>query len=321
MISVPSLDMKRFTEPGGDRNNFARDFGTAFEAIGFCKIVNHGIDPSLVESARQLTHELFTLPFSVKQIYDGSDIQGQRGYSGMGTEGARDATVSDLKEHWMVGREGSAEELAVLGITDVNRWPSEAEFRFARELRMVITDLFSKLDVLSQNLMRAVALHLEDSEDEFAAIAGGGDSVLRMLYYPPQTTPQPEGAVRAAAHEDINLLTLLFAEKGLEAMDRDSNWIDVNPAPEELCINAGDMLQNMTNGAILSTTHRVVNPQGTDKESARVALPYFTHPRRGTDLTPRTSGIQHTGGMRNFRFKDITSDQYLAERLAEIMNK
>lgn len=134
-------------------------------------------------------------------------------------------------------------------------------------------------------------------------IAGSEQSLLRVLYYPPIDDHVEVGAIRAGAHEDINLLTILPAanEPGLQVKAKDGSWLDVPCDFGNLIINIGDMLQEASGGYFPSTTHRVINPEGVDCRKARISLPLFLHPRPEVVLSDR-----------------YTADAYLQERLAEL---
>ena len=123
-------------------------------------------------------------------------------------------------------------------------------------------------------------------------------------------------AIRAAAHEDINLITLLMTATaaGLQVMDNDGTWIDVEGNHEQIIVDSGDMIQNLTNGLFKSTTHRVVNPG--DPTQRRFSMPMFVHPRNEIDLTPREEFVVQTGGVASYQ--SINAGEYLHQRLVEI---
>lgn len=135
---------------------------------------------------------------------------------------------------------------------------------------------------------------------QLAASLSANDSLLRILHYPPLTGDEPPGAVRAAAHEDINLLTLLpvSAEPGLQVMSRDGAWVDVPGSAGDVIVNSGDMLQEASSASLPSTSHRVINPRNSSDNQSRISMPYFMAPRLDLRLSQ-----QHTAG------------SYLRERL------
>ena len=142
-----------------------------------------------------------------------------------------------------------------------------------------------------------------------------GDTIIRVLYYPALPDEAPDGAIRAAAHEDINLITILpgATASGLELLGRDGTWLEVEAHHDHVVVDSGDMLQNLSNGLFRSTTHRVVNPD--DRSSKRFSMPCFIHPARDADLTPLQSCIAKTGG--EAKYPSLTAGEYLRKRLEE----
>ena len=165
-------------------------------------------------------------------------------------------------------------------------------------------------------LLRAIAIHLELEEDWFTPRVREGNSILRLLHYPAQETPPPPGSVRAAAHEDINVITLLLGaeEAGLEVKHRSGEWLAVNPPAGALVINVGDMLQRLTNGVLPSTTHRVVNPSIARAAHPRYSTPFFLHFAPEILIDPLESCIKPG----EEAMTAITAHDYLMERLREI---
>jgi len=191
-----------------------------------------------------------------KQQYADPENGHQRGYSPIGTENAKGRTVSDFKEFWHRGRclpEDSPYRDCMKATPEVAELPAFNDATCA---------LYDALDDFGATLLRAIALHLGLEEGYFDDKVDNGNSILRLLHYPPQDNPPPEGAERAAAHEDINLITLLLGaeEAGLQARHRDGQWVDINAPEGAVVVNAGDMLQRLTAWHIPSTTHRVLNP-------------------------------------------------------------
>ena len=124
-------------------------------------------------------------------------------------------------------------------------------------------------------------------------------------------------AVRAAAHGDINLITLLMGASaaGLEILSKNNNWVPVTALPGQLVVNVGDMLERLTNKRLRSTIHRVVNPAGADLSSSRYSIPFFMHPKSDMDLTCLDSCVD---GENPKEFQDITAGEFLEQRLIEI---
>jgi isopenicillin N synthase-like dioxygenase len=179
-----------------------------------------------------------------------------------------------------------------------------------------LVDLYRHLDRLGAALLEACAAYLDEPAQRFVDMTTDSDTIVRVLYYPPLPPSTPPGAVRSAAHEDINLITLLSAAtaEGLELLRHDGTWMPVHTGFDTIVVDAGDMLQNVTNGLFKSTTHRVRNP--ADATSERFSMPCFVHARREVDLSPLPSCIQRTGG--TARYPRVTAGEYLAQRLREI---
>ncbi len=192
-----------------------------------------------------------------------------------------------------------------------NVWPTELPgFEPATQ------GLFQALDQLGQQVLRAIARYLGLADDAFVDPTHDGNSVLRLLHYPPVSADAP--GVRAGAHEDINAITLLLGaeEAGLELLDRDGRWLPINPPPGSVVCNIGDMLQRMTNHVLPSTTHRVVNPAPERRGVARYSTPFFLHfrPDYLIETLPSCVGAERP----NRYLEPITADAYLRQRLREI---
>nr|WP_305889011.1 2-oxoglutarate and iron-dependent oxygenase domain-containing protein [Parvularcula maris] len=268
----------------------------ALMRTGFVVLTDHGIDLSRLHETYETVASFFALPEQTKERYVvGRD--GQRGYTPFGRENAKGNPVPDLKEFWHVGRDAIAP----------NVWPDEPE-AFRRDVAW----LYEELDRVGLDLLRALTSPLEVARAYFDEMAAGGNSVLRLLHYPPIPEGSDPNAVRAAAHEDINLITLLVSASaaGLELMDRDGVWRPIEAPADAIIADAGDMLARITNGHIPATTHRVVNPDGPN--TSRYSMPFFLHPRPDAVLSvlPQFRGEGAA--------EDITAGDFLAERLAEI---
>jgi len=195
-----------------------------------------------------------------------------------------------------------------------NVWPSEIPAFRADELW-----LYDALESLGDELLRAIARYLGLEPEFFGPTTRLGNSVLRLLHYPPAPFDGPN--VRAAAHEDINTITLLLGaeEAGLELLDRDGAWLPINPPPTSVVCNIGDMLQRLTNHALPSTTHRVVNPALERRAVARYSMPFFLH--FAPDYLIETLPGCISPDRPNRYPVPITANDYLEERLAEIKLK
>ena len=245
--------------------DFAAAIGASFRQFGFAMVRDHGIDPALIDQAWRLTTAFFALPEAEKRSYFRADLAGARGYTPFGREIAKGAKVSDLKEFWHVGRDLPDGHPLLDQSMPRNIWPDRpAGFRETFEA------LYAALDAAGSTILARIALDLELAADWFDPAIADGNSVLRLLHYPP-VPDAPDGAIRAGAHEDINLITLLLGaeEAGLELLGRDGQWIEVAPPPGALVVNIGDMLQRLTNHVLPSTTHRVRNPNGPGSAAIR----------------------------------------------------
>ncbi len=304
--NIPVVDLGDWHEGGVARQRFITTVGESLADIGFFAVRNHRVPDALMSDAYAAARALFHLPAAVKARYHDPAKRGQRGYTGMGKEHARDASAADLKEFWQLGRPGWSHP-QYGGNVAVGEVPAFAP---------TFTDLYERLDALGQVLLQACAAYLDEPADRFAAMAQGSDTIVRVLYYPPVGKDVPPGAVRSAAHEDINLITLLSGAtaEGLELLRRDGTWMPVHTGFDTIVVDAGDMLQNVTNGLYRSTTHRVVNP--ADAASERFSIPCFIHARLDVDLTPLPSCVARTGDAP--RYPSITAGAYLEQRLREI---
>lgn len=296
---VPVLNLQDFTQgTATQQQEFVYTLGQALAHTGFFILVEHGIDPQLLTQSYQQIQALFNLPLSQKQQYEKPELHGQRGYVSFGKEHAKDHPLPDLKEFWHIGR------------TD-NFWPQELP-----DFAPALTRLYHALDECAAHLLQAASLYLDAPADFLPAMVRNGSTILRLIHYPPVPEDIPPGAVRAAPHEDINLITLLCGATaaGLELRQRDGTWLPVPVIPDGIVVDSGDMLQWLTNGLFRSTTHRVVNPVG--KNESRYSVPFFVHPRPEVDLTPLPECVARTGGVP--RFGAITAAAYLQQRLREI---
>jgi len=288
MSSVPILSLA----DGID----AEAFYDALQQTGFAVITDHGIDLSRLHSAYASAEAFFGLPTEEKLTYQIGD-DGQRGYTAFGRENAKDNPVPDLKEFWHVGRDA----------IKANVWP-KAPTSFHQDIAW----LYDELDRVGLDLLRALTGPLEVADNTFDEMATGGNSVLRLLHYPPIPDDADPKAIRAAAHEDINLITLLVSASaaGLELLHRDGTWRAIEAPADAIIADSGDMLARITNNQLPATTHRVVNPDGPNV--SRYSMPFFLHPRPEARLSVFSACRDGTEA------PDITADDFLKQRLAEI---
>ncbi|MEO6093379.1 MAG: 2-oxoglutarate and iron-dependent oxygenase domain-containing protein [Novosphingobium sp.] len=302
---LPILDLA--DEPG----RFARAIGESFRGFGFAMVQGHAIDPGLVARGWELSRRFFALPEAEKRRYHRPELAGARGYTPFGTEIAKGASAHDLKEFWHVGRDLPAGH-PLAAMMPPNLWPARHE-----GFRETFTQLFAEFDRVGAILLSRIALDLGLAPNWFDPAIADGNSVLRLLHYPPVAGGEG-GALRAGAHEDINLITLLLGaeEAGLELLARDGRWIEVSPPEGAMVINIGDMLQRLTNNVLPSTTHRVRNPVGARAEHSRYSMPFFLHLRSDFPIATLPGCI---GADRPDDYPTpITADDYLQQRLREI---
>lgn len=311
---IPTLDLEDFISNDPLRKQyFVKNLGHAFQKIGFVAIKNHGLSATLTQNLYSAVKEFFALPQAAKLNYQVEGLHGQRGYTSKGKEHAKGRNVGDLKEFYHVGQEVAEVDRSALGYPD-NIFPQEIP-KFAT----VTVKVYRILEAVGIQILRAIALYLGLEEFYFDDQVRGGNSILRAIhYFPlyPRQDIQP-GAVRAAAHGDINLLTLLMgaSAEGLEILHQDGTWIPVTTLNDEIVVNVGDMLERLTNKKLKSTIHRVVNPPKELSHIARYSIPFFMHPVSSMDLTSLDSCIdaQHPKV-----FEDITAGAFLTQRLQEI---
>jgi isopenicillin N synthase-like dioxygenase len=292
--------------------NIADELGHSFAEFGFAVIRDHGIPQDLIDRAEAMSKAFFALPDETKLQYKIPGGGGARGYTPFGTEKAKDAKVHDLKEFWHVGRSLAADH-PLAEYMAPNVWPGEVA-----GFEQTFEALYAAFEKAGLRVLEAIAIHLGLDRDYFEDTVKDGNSVMRLLRYPPLEGKEAEGAIRAAAHGDINTITLLLGaeEAGLELLTKQGEWLAVNPPPGALAVNIGDMLDRLTNGKLRSTTHRVVNPRGDAAYRARYSMPFFLHFRPDFVIEPLASCPESETG--NAPQPAISSHEFLLQRLREI---
>ena len=296
-----------------DPQAFADEIGRSFVDYGFAIIRDHGIPQDLIDDAEEKAKAFFALPEEVKRGYKIEGSGGARGYTPFGIETAKGASAHDLKEFWHVGRDLPEGHPFRAHMGD-NVWPDEVP-----GFKETFQKLYAAFDEAGVKILRAVARFLKIDEDYFTDTVRDGNSVMRLLHYPPVDKPTGNH-IRAGAHEDINTITLLLGaeEAGLQLQTKDGRWLDVSPKKGELVINIGDMLQRLTNGKLRSTSHRVINPAPDRASKARYSMPFFLH-FRSDFLIEALPGTVPAGEQP--KWPPVTADDYLQERLREIKLK
>jgi isopenicillin N synthase-like dioxygenase len=313
-VNIPRLDLNTYLNgDAADRKRFSDDIGEAFNETGFVTITNHGLSKELIDSLYAQVKELFALPENVKDKYEIPELSGQRGYTGRGKETAKGFKTPDLKEFWQIGQTVSD------GAAVKEEYPDNLVVTELPEFNNTTLEIYKKLEDTGIHLLRAIAVYLNLPENYFDDKVHNGNSILRTLHYFPIEDPDsvPADAVRAGAHEDINLITLLIGASadGLEVLTREGAWFPIKAHGEDLVVNVGDMLQRLTNNKLKSTTHRVVNPPRELMKNSRYSVPFFLHPISNMNLTALPSCID---GEHPKQYEDITAGEYLDERLREI---
>ncbi|GIU14678.1 isopenicillin N synthase family oxygenase [Shewanella sp. MBTL60-007] len=266
-------------------NDAAEKFVSSLRETGFGVLTNHPIDKDLVEKIYQEWHAFFNTEEKRSFLFKPETQDGF--FPAEISETAKGHTVKDIKEYFHVYPWG----------------------RIPDSLKDNILTYYDNANTLAAELLQWVEDHSpEEVKQKFSIalpkmIENSQKTLLRVLHYPPMSGDEELGAIRAAAHEDINLLTVLPAanEPGLQVQLKDGSWIDVPSDFGNLIINIGDMLQEASGGYYPSTSHRVINPEGMDKTKSRLSLPLFLHPNPEVKLSEK-----------------YTADSYLMERLREL---
>ena len=299
---IPTVDVSQFINGNAaQKADFVKALGAAFSSVGFVGIVNHGVPKSLIDDFYTSAKSFFALPVDIKSKYEIKEIAGQRGYTSFGKEHAKHTEVADLKEFFQIGQE---EAMPNVKVTEQPQFLELGQ------------ELFQTFEKTGSALLKAIALYLDLPEDYFIEKIHQGNSVLRAIHYPP-IRKEPETAIRAEQHEDINLITLLVGASagGLQLQNKEGEWLAITPKEDEIVVNVGDMLQRLTNNYLRSTTHRVVNPPREMWHLPRLSIPFFLHPKSEMDLTSLDSCVTEE---RPLAFEPITAGEYLDERLREI---
>ena len=308
---IPSVNLADFLSSDiNKKNNFVESIGKAFEEIGFVALDGHFLDSNFNKKLYKEIRSFFDLPQEIKNKYEIPGISGQRGYVSFGKESAKGSKHGDLKEFWHFGQYVENDDKLL------NEYPSNVEVTENEQFNIVGKQTYRLLEKTSKYVLRALALYLKLDEFYFDKYIVNGNSILRPIHYPP-ILEKPKDAVRAAAHGDINLITLLMGAqgKGLQVKNNDGEWIDAIASKDQLMINVGDMLSRHTNNKLKSTVHRVINPSKELMKKSRYSIPFFTHPISNMKLDLLESCIDENNPK---SFDDITAGEFLNQRLVEL---
>ncbi|GEP94865.1 isopenicillin N synthase family dioxygenase [Chitinophaga cymbidii] len=309
--TIPSVDLADFTSGDPARKAaFVQQLGKAYEDVGFVAVRNHGISDELIADLYRYVQEFFKLPSDTKRSYEIPELAGQRGYTSFGKEHAKGFDAPDLKEFFQFGQ--SVEDNDPVKA----EYPDNVQVKEVPAFTPTFFKAYRGFEKAGRALLQAIALYLGLDEHYFDGRIHNGNSILRAIHYPP-ITQEPESAIRAEQHEDINLITLLVGASadGLQILDKQGNWVPVTSLPEQIVVNVGDMLQRLTNNRLKSTTHRVVNPPRELWGTSRFSIPFFLHPKSDMDLTCLSSCVNEKHPA---EYAPITAGAYLDERLREI---
>jgi len=313
-VNIPRLDLNDYLQGSPEqKKRFSDDIGSAFNETGFVTITNHGLDKDLINKLYQEVQNFFTLPEAAKLKYEKVELAGQRGYTSKGREKAKDSKTPDLKEFWQTG------QYVEDGDHVKDEYPDNVMISEYPGFNEVTKETYQKLENAGKHILNSISVYLGLPENYFEDKVHNGNSILRGIHYFPIENPDalPADAVRAGAHEDINLITLLIGASadGLEVLTREGEWFAIKAQGEDIVVNVGDMLQRLTNNKLRSTTHRVVNPPREMMKNSRYSVPFFLHPKSKMDLTCLDLCVD---GAHPKGYTDITAGEYLDERLRQI---
>jgi isopenicillin N synthase-like dioxygenase len=310
-MQIPVVDLSSFTGSNIERKkDFVRRLGKAFEEVGFVAVKNHLIPGTLINTLYERVQQFFALPLQKKQQYEVPGLAGQRGYTAFGREHARGSEAPDLKEFFQYGQLVEDDEALK------KEYPPNVVVKEVADFNSTFHNAYRAFEKSGTMLMQAISLYLDLEENFFSQHIHNGNSILRAIHYPP-ILQEPQSAIRAEQHEDINLITLLVGASadGLQILTKQNEWVAVTSLPEQIVVNVGDMLQRLSNNKLRSTTHRVVNPPKELWHTSRFSIPFFLHPKSNMSLNCLPGCVDEH---RPKFFADITAGEYLDERLREI---
>ena len=292
---IPKLSLVKLLKNDDESLNL---LSNALSNHGFFVITNHEIPHTLFNKAYKYSEKFFNLDTALKNKYSFRENAGARGYTPFGKETALGETVPDLKEFWHHG--------PIIDESYDSRIMKNIYVNEIDEFNIVFDELFNQMNNLGAKLLSSISLTLGLDADFFNTSTDKGNSLLRLIHYPPSNN---ENIYRAREHADINLITLLIGanEPGLEVKDKSGNWIPVSSSYEDIVCNIGDMMQLITDKKLKSTPHRVIKYK-TDETKSRYSIPFFMHPSPDTIL--RSVYNEHDKG--------VLAHDFLDERLKAI---
>ncbi len=310
MPNIPSLNLSDFlSNDNALKKDFVEKIGKAYQEIGFIALKGHFLTKNNIDNLYLQIKKFFDLPQGTKNKYEFDGYKGQRGYTSFGKEHAKGKKEGDLKEFWHFGQFLDNQEKNY-------NYPENIIVNELPEFNKTGKETFKALEKTAVYVLRAISIFLDLEEDHFDKFVINGNSILRPIHYPP-IKKEPKKAVRAAAHGDINLITLLMGAhgKGLQVKNNNGEWIDAIAADDEIVINVGDMLSRYTNDKLKSTIHRVVNPPKELWGKSRYSIPFFLHPVGSMKLNVLENCIDKNNPK---KFDDITAHDFLINRLIDI---
>ena len=285
MEQIPTINYRDLESNNKELSKFLED---SLNDVGFFVIKDHPISSDSIDNLFNFTQGLFNLPLDVKMKYHLKGTNGARGYTPYGIETALNKNVPDQKEFWHQGSCSNSDLPKNLNIDELDNFDD-------------INTLYREFEKLGIRILESISNFNIDFNADLKEIAVDGNSVLRLLHYPPVDSQKNDD--RAHAHNDVNLITLLVGgnEGGLEALDKKGNWVECNCEKNEIICNIGDMLEIISNRKLRSTAHRVKTKNNEDK--SRYSIPFFLHPRPEVILDPETN---------------LTANDFLNKRLSDI---
>ncbi|NGX59306.1 MAG: 2-oxoglutarate-dependent ethylene/succinate-forming enzyme [Chlamydiae bacterium] len=300
--TIPVIDMDEYRDPE-TREKFITELYEAFQDVGFVAVINTGVDQQVLDDAYAALEEFYHHPFDEKMESFDHEKAGERGYTP--GESAKGQEEKDFKEFYSIGREVDPLRQERLGLWE-NVWPESEDFQEA------LTTLYQTLEDYKVQFEQVIARAIGVEENFFTKMTSEGDILLRAIHYPANPL---ENQLWAAEHTDINLFTILprATAKGLQVQNKQGEWIKVKVPEDAFIINAGDMLENITNGEFHSGLHRVV---AANDGYERYSVVYFVHPKSEDRLDPLLGCIERTGGVQ--KYANTTRLELLEERLVDL---